>query len=109
MHPVAFLMSVIVHEFVHVESPPGRGEGEAYTFQLKFLELAYKKGFITEEEYKAARSQLDSSVSDHLEGKGGGKDQAEVCGGCLKYDALNPLGFWRSLSAPSQFDTVRTH
>jgi hypothetical protein len=73
----------------------------AYVHQANFLELAYKKGYITEDEYTEARSLHDDSVSLHLEGKGGGKGSAPT------FDMLNPYGYWRQLTAGAQLDTVR--
>ena len=86
---IALVMTTLVHEFVHVE---GGDEAEAYQYEQTFLEELYKRGFVNKDEYDALRSNKDSSVSAHLEGKGGGKERT-ACEECLKY-GLNPDPTW---------------
>lgn len=99
---IAVTMTTLVHEFVHVE---GGDEAEAYQYEQKFLDELYKRGFVNKEQYDGLRSNKDSSVSAHLEGKGGGNEKA-ACEECLKY-GLNPNGNWGLRSQPNDLDRAR--
>jgi RHS repeat-associated protein len=93
---IALVMTTLVHEFVHVE---GGDEAEAYRYEKQFLDEAFKRGFLTKDEYTQLNANREGSISTHLEGKGGGKQKggdkpkADVCEECIRF-GLNPDPTW---------------